>query len=410
MQFSAAKDITRFFIVGINYKKTDATVRGLFAINNDQYEQMIAAAPGFQINEFFVLSTCNRTEVYGFAESAGQLIELLCTYTEGAKDQFLSLAYIKSGNEALEHLFHVAAGLDSQILGDYEIVGQIKLAAKFSKDRNFIGAYIERLLNEVLKASKNIRTNTAMSGGTVSVSFAAIQYIREKFPVIAGKKILMLGIGKIGTNTCKNLADYLPGADVLLINRTAEKAKELADRFQFRYDVIENLEACIKASDIILVATNAAEPVVLKEHFTFSKEQLVIDLSVPCNVQQEVSEYANITLVNVDELSRIKDETLAKRCAEIPKVKSIIAAHVHDFLQWHEMRRHVTVLKKVKNTLLTIQVDDILHPATYAVCSKGNEKVQKIINGMAVKMRTSHQPGCHYIQAINDFISTARDN
>ncbi|HEY4208299.1 MAG TPA: glutamyl-tRNA reductase, partial [Puia sp.] len=198
-------DISKFFIVGINYKKTDASVRGRFAISTEQYEKILALAPSHQLHELFVLSTCNRTEIYGFAEEPSQLIDLLCTQTIGTPAAFEAIAYCKNGLDAIEHLFQVSAGLDSQILGDYEIVGQIKTAVKFSRERQFIGPFMERLINCVLQSSKSIKNQTALSGGTVSVSFAAIQYIKEKIGPVSGKKILLIGVGKIGRNTCRNM-------------------------------------------------------------------------------------------------------------------------------------------------------------------------------------------------------------
>src|SRR5687767_2995593 len=132
MHGTSTKDISRFYIAGINYKKTDAVIRGQFAVNNEQYATLLSKAGDLGLHELFVLSTCNRTEIYGFAESADQLIQLLCSQTEGSAATFSKLAYIKNGLAAIDHLFAVAAGLDSQILGDYEIVGQIKQAVKFS--------------------------------------------------------------------------------------------------------------------------------------------------------------------------------------------------------------------------------------------------------------------------------------
>src|SRR5689334_3614546 len=184
MNGTGLKDISRFFITGINYKKTDAAIRSQFAILDDQYAAIIETAPSFGINEFFIISTCNRTEIYGFADSAEQLINLLCTQTDGSAEKFSELAYSKNGIGAIEHLLEVAAGLDSQILGDYEIVGQIKKAAKTAKDFGCIDAFTERLINSALQASKAIKNKTELSGGTVSVSFAAVQYIRENVEAI----------------------------------------------------------------------------------------------------------------------------------------------------------------------------------------------------------------------------------
>lgn len=405
------KDISNFFIAGINYKKTDATVRGLYAINTQQYASVLTLAPGYGVKELFVLSTCNRTEIYGFAGEVSSLCELLCTQTAGTLAVFKEMAYTKQGDEAIEHLFNVAAGLDSQILGDYEIVGQIKQAVKFAKENNCIGSYMERLINAVLQSSKEIKTTTALSGGTVSVAFAAVQYIKENISSIADKKILLLGTGKIGRNTCKNLVDYLNTKNIILINRTEEKAAELAKELGLHIAPANELAEQVNAADIILVATNSVEPVILKSHVENSGQKLIIDLSVPYNVEADAQHLPNITLVNVDELSKIKDETLHKREAEVPKAKTIIAKHIAEFIDWHDMRRNVPVLKAVKSKLE--QLDNCNLYISYSskqnfpALNKNKEaKIQKVINGMAVKMRQQNQQGCNYIEAINEYIAT----
>ena|SRR5438067_3414514 len=145
------KDISKFWIAGINYKKTDATVRGQFAIQKQQYISILKRARAEGLNEVFVLSTCNRTEIYGFAEDVSQLINLLCSETAGDKDTFNRLAYLKNGVQAVEHFFYVSAGLDSQILGDYEIVGQIKASVKLAKEHGCINVLVERLVNTILQ-------------------------------------------------------------------------------------------------------------------------------------------------------------------------------------------------------------------------------------------------------------------
>jgi glutamyl-tRNA reductase len=404
-------DISTFFIAGINYKKSDATIRGQYAINNHQYATLLSLAPEFGIKEFFVLSTCNRTEIYGFAENALSLSQLLCTQTQGSLNNFMQMAYIKSGKHAIEHLFEVAAGLDSQILGDYEIVGQIKQAVKFARQHNFIEVYLERLVNDVLQSSKKIKNTTALSGGTVSVSFAAIQYIKENIPSLADKKILLVGTGKIGRSTCKNLADYLQTKNITLINRTEKKAAAMADEMGLSYAPLSDLAARVAAADIILVATNSPEPVIFQSHIINTGGKLIIDLSIPYNVEISVQSLPGVTLVNVDELSKIKDATLQKREAEVPKAKEIIREHINEFLSWHQMRKNVPVLKAVKVKLeqmnsCTLFINTF-YPETSAVLSGSHteQKIQKVINGMALKMRSHNQRGCHYIEAINEYIA-----
>lgn len=405
-------DISRFFAAGINYKKTDASRRGLFAINNDQYRIILQKAAETGARELFILSTCNRTEVYGFAENVDQLIQLICNETAGNIEEFKQLAYIKKGVEAVDHLFHVGAGLDSQILGDYEIVGQLKNAVKLSKENGFIQAFSDRLVNAVLQSSKEIKNQTALSGGTVSVSFAAVQYIRENIKDIADKKILLIGTGKIGRNTCKNLADYLDTDHITLINRTDEKAEALANELGLKFSPYKELSAKVAESDIILVATDANEPVVRITHIENQGKKLLIDLSVPYNVEESAKHLDGITLVNVDDLSKMKDETLAKRQAEVPKAKAIIAEHISEFIEWYEMRKHVPVLRAVKTKLQEIHTCSLytqITPDNYSQKPGDNPKIQQVINGLASKMRKQNQKGCYYIEAINEFIATGTD-
>jgi glutamyl-tRNA reductase len=409
MHGNSTKDITKFFIAGINYKKTDAAIRGQFAVSNDQYATLLNQAPQFGLHELFVLSTCNRTEIYGFAESAEQLINLLCTQTEGTKETFTQLAYVKKGIAAIEHLFSVAAGLDSQILGDYEIVGQIKTAVKFSKEQGFTDSFMERLVNCVLQSSKAIKNQTNLSGGTVSVSFAAVQYIREKVADVSNKKILLLGVGKIGRNTCKNLVDYLDADHITLINRTQDKAAQLAEELDLHHAPLSELAQKIEESEIILVATNSVEPTIKRTHLQGKGEKLIIDLSVPFNVEESAQELPNVHLVNVDELSKLKDETLQMREGEVPKAWTLIREHIDEFLEWFEMRKHVPVFKAIKIKLKEIQTfpSYIQLSPEIAACQTINadEKIQRVINGMASKMRQRNQRGCYYIEAINEFIA-----
>jgi len=401
-------ELSNFFVAGINYKKTDTEIRGSFAIGAEQYSNMLGLAGEYGVHDFFVLSTCNRSEIYGVAENAEHLIELFCSHTQGSSELFHDLAYQKNGLEAVQHLFNVGAGLDSQILGDYEIVGQLRQAMKFAKERGFINNFMERLLNQVLQSSKEIKNTTALSDGTVSVAFAAIQYIRENISSIENKRILLLGTGKIGTITCKNLVDYLGSAEITLINRTPEKAENLAETFNLRTASIEKLPEEIRKSDIILVATNAPEPII---HYTdlenISGNRLIIDLSIPCNVENRIKDLDHVQLIDVDDLSLLKDETLLRRAAEVPKARAIIQNHFNELMEWYEMRKHVPVLRQVKIKLQEIHGSSLfeqLTPGKPTSISR-DQKIQRVLNGMASKMRRENQRGCYYIEAINEFIA-----
>jgi glutamyl-tRNA reductase len=399
------KNISNFFVAGINYKKSDASIRGRFAINEDQYTAVLESAARQGLNEIFILSTCNRTEIYGFAHCSFQLIDLLCSQTAGDAETFTRAAYVKTGMNAIEHVFNVGAGLDSQILGDYEIVGQLKTAVRFAKEKGFVGTFTERLINSVLQSSKGIKNHTELSGGTVSVSFAAVQYIRNKIQQPSSKNILLLGVGKIGRNTCRNLVDYLGTNNITLINRSPVKALELAGELGLQQAPIENLAQEIHKADIILVATNSAEPVIRKEHLQQGSKKLIIDLSIPYNVEEGAQALSHIELVNVDELSKLKDETLKMRLAEVPRARTIIADVMQEFEEWCEMRKHVPMLKDLKVKLKELFAHPHYKPAA-ATCPKALEvQIQRVLNETAGKVRIQNQRGCQYIMALNEFIS-----
>ncbi len=406
MYSSEKQHIEHFWVVGLNYKKTDATIRGLFAVGQEQYEKLLANAPAKGVHDMFVLSTCNRTEIYGFGNDAGQMAEILCSVGHGDVATFSEVSYCKNGMEAIAHLYHVAAGLDSQILGDYEILGQIKTAVKRAKVHGRIGAFMERLVNSVLQASKAVKTQTVLSGGTVSVSFAAVQYIKQYLETNnrgeAKNKIVVVGTGKIGRVTCRNFVDYLDTKDIVLINRTEETAASLANELGLRHAAFTEMEAELADAEIVVVSTSAQDPVIVKHHLLGKGAKLVIDMSVPTNVAEDARQLLGITFVDVDALSKIKDETLQVRMAEVPKALLIIEAHIAEFAGWYEMRKQVPVLKEVKNKLKTIQIDPhLLHEAEPVQ----EEKIQKVISNMATKMRRDYTPGCHFITAINDYIA-----
>jgi glutamyl-tRNA reductase len=408
MNRNQATDLSKFFLAGINYKKTDTRIRGSFAVGPAQYGQILEQAPRFGVQDLFVLSTCNRTEIYGLTDQSQQLIRLLCSQTEGSLEKFNELAYCKQGLEAIEHLFDVAAGLDSQILGDYEIVGQIRQAVKFAREKNFIQTFLERTINQVLQSSKDIKNQTALSDGTVSVAFAAVHYIREHIADIRDKNILLLGTGKIGSNACKNMVDYLGTQQITLINRTAEKAARLASSLQLRYAAMQQLPEALAKADIVLVATHAGEPVIRAAQLaTLQQPKLIIDLSIPCNVEKEVAALPFVTLIDVDSLSKMKDETLQRRAAEVPRARAIIAGHIRELLDWHEMRKHVPVLREVKTKLQEIYSSPFFERSgrPEAGSPATDQKIQRVLNGMASKMRRDNQRGCQYIQAINEFIA-----
>lgn len=346
--------------IGVSYRKADAHTRGRYSLSKQNQIDLLKEAKSIGFDGVFILSTCNRTEITGFAEHPFQLIQLLCKYSGGNVEEFAQISYVYKSNEAVNQLFRIGTGLESQILGDYEIVGQLKLAFKLAKKYDTINAHLERLLNLVLQASKKVKNTTQLSSGTTSVSYAAVQFIIQNVPNYDQKNILVFGLGKMGKHTCKNLAQYTKNKSVCLINRTEEKAISFVKAHSsIRNSSISNLTQEIAKSDILIVSTGSDTPTITKQHISPEKEILILDLSMPENVDTSVNQFKNVTLVNVDELSKITLETLSTRQNEVPKAEKIIEVYKEEFNDWLNNRKLVPAINALKESLESIKNDEI---------------------------------------------------
>ena len=351
---------TKLYNVGLSYKKADVKVRGAFSISKENQKLLLEEAKQKGIDGIFVLSTCNRTEITGFAKHPFELISLLIKYSKGSVEDFINVSNVYKDKDAVKHLFNIGTGLDSQILGDYEIVSQLKESFKQAKQVGTTNAYLERLMNLVLQASKNVKNNTKLSSGTTSVAYAAIQYIIENIEDNNDKKILIYGLGEIGKNTCKNVLQYTSNKQITLINRTIEKAQEFKKAHpEITIGDYNNLTNEIYHTDILIVATGASVPTINKEHLKEGQQLLILDLSMPENVDVAVKNVEGITLVNVDELSKITDKTIEIRRSEIPAAERIINKYKAEFNDWISHRKYVPAVNALKESLMAIQHDEI---------------------------------------------------
>ncbi|MFT4092876.1 MAG: glutamyl-tRNA reductase [Niabella sp.] len=406
-EFHISKQVLdRFCVAGINYHKADAATRGLFSINNEQFAAIAKDAKAAGIKSVFVVSTCNRTEIYGFAGSVMQLVNLWLDHCKADSNTFFEYAYLKNGSPAMQHLYHVSAGLDSQILGDYEILGQIKKSVELAKTHDVIGPVMDRTLNFVFQASKRIKTDTELSNGTVSVSFAAIELL-QAIPDLQTKKILVIGAGKFGANVCKNLVTYFPGVTLTVMNRTDNTAFALSQSKEIQFSEYKRKNEAIAEADVIIVCTNANEPTVLPEHFNETDEKLILDLSVPVNVHPAVKEMKGKLVIDVDEIStKILDRTLARRRKEVPKAEAIIEYYTREFWQWLKDYRYALHLKTWKSKLQ--EIDKLqLHPCEFAQdahLKQQTVKAQKAVKQLAVNLKTKNDKGCQFINLINDYL------
>ncbi|WP_417859675.1 glutamyl-tRNA reductase [Winogradskyella sediminis] len=348
-----------FYAIGLSYKKADAEVRGHFSLSDTAKQNVLAQAKQNGVESLLVVSTCNRTEMYGFAEHPYQLIQLLCDNTKGTVEEFQDVAYVHKNKDAINHMFRVGSGLDSQILGDFEIIFQLKAGARASKDVGMLNSFTERLVNSVIQASKRIKNETELSSGATSVSFASVQYIMKHVKNISEKNILLFGTGKIGRNTCENLVKHTKNPHITLINRTKTKAEEVAGKFNLIVKDYENLSQELNASDIVIVATGAQNPTVYKSLISTNQPLLVLDLSIPKNVNEDIRDLSNITLVHLDDLAKITDDTLAKRKSFIPAAEAIISEITAEFNAWLDTLKFVPTIQAIKHKLTDLKNSEL---------------------------------------------------
>lgn len=346
---------TTFYAVGLSYKKADAEIRGKFSLDDNGKENVLVQAQKEGIEALIVTSTCNRTEIYGFAQHPFQLIKLLCENSQGTVEDFQKVAYVYKNQEAVSHMFRVGTGLDSQILGDFEIISQIKSAFAQSKSLNLANAFMERLVNAVIQASKRIKNETEISSGATSVSFAAVRYIFNTVEDIANKNILLFGTGKIGRNTCENLVKHTKHEQITLINRTKDKAERLAKKLDLIVKDYADLQVEIQKADVLVVATGAQNPTVDKTILNLKKPLLILDLSIPKNVNENVQDIDGVTLIHMDHLSQMTDETLENRKKHIPAAEAIIEEIKDEFISWTKQRKFAPTIHALKEKLNSIK-------------------------------------------------------
>lgn len=377
-----------FYAVGLSYKKADAEMRGKFSLDDNGKTNVLAQAQAEGIEALIVTSTCNRTEIYGFAQHPFQLIKLLCENSQGTVEDFQKVAYVYKNQEAVSHMFRVGTGLDSQILGDFEIISQIKSAFVESKNRQLANAFMERLVNAVIQASKRIKNETEISSGATSVSFAAVRYIFNNVEDIANKNILLFGTGKIGRNTCENLVKHTKHEQITLINRTKDKAERLARKLDVIVKDYVDLQLEIQKADVLVVATGAQNPTVDKAILNLKKPLLILDLSIPKNVNENVQDVKGVTLVHMDHLSQMTDETLENRKKHIPAAESIIEEIKDEFIAWTKQRKFAPTIHALKEKLNSIKEGEL--SVQRKKLANFDEEQAELISARIIQKITNH--------------------
>lgn len=351
-----------FIAIGINHWEAPVEIREKFSLESDKKKLMLQGARREGIDSLFIVSTCNRTEIFAQNATANELIRLLTTYSNGTLDEFHKFGFELEGERAIRHLFKVATGLDSQILGDLQIVKQVKEGYEYSASQEMISGEMHRLVQHVFRAHKRSRNETSLGHGAATVAYAAVKFAIRTFDNLMDKNILLVGTGKIGKVTCKNLVN-LGASKLTLINRTRDRAEFVAEKFNLEVADIGDLPEKIAEADLVIVATGAETPIIKMEHMKPSIGQprfkIMLDLSVPRNIDPEISSLDFVDVANMDMLSDVTDEAYKKRQEEIPLVKNIIEDEFSNYKLWLDEQRVVPTIKALTQKFENIREDEL---------------------------------------------------
>ena len=381
-----------FWALVLSYKTAPVAIRERAALTNTELVSFLDSIKQFtRVNEAFVLSTCNRTEIYYSANEnlSKELIALLSLTKGYASAELLRPHFqeINDTNEAARHLFKVALGLDAQILGDLQIINQVKKAYQATADLQLAGPYLHRLLHTIFFANKKVQQETAFRDGAASISYATTELIYELAENISNPQILVAGLGEIGADTVRNLVAH-GGAEIIVCNRTCEKAMALATELEHAVKVIpfEDLHVATQQADIIVSGINSGNHFFTHDYFGQNKGiKYLIDLSMPRSIDPELENIPGILLYNIDQINDKVNQALARRRAAIPAVNAIIDAAMLEFEDWSKEMMVSPTINKLKNALEQLRQEE-LHRYVKQMDAEQQELVDRVTKNLMQKV------------------------
>lgn len=381
--------ITAYFSIGISHWKSPLAVREQFNLSREKSELLIKEALALGVKSIFTVSTCNRTQLFALGGNIYQLKDLFIKHTNGKARDFKKYGFCLEGNDAIDQLFEVSTGIDSQILGDLQIFSQIKEGVEQAKKLNALDGITDRLLQFVFQANKEVQSSTSISKGAASVAHAAVLYVRDKFKTLSNKSILLIGTGEIGERTLENIKSHT-FSKVTVINRTFEKAEALAQKHDVQVAPLEKLKEEVEVADIIMVATTSNKATLtLKDFPVTHNTKLLIDLSVPRNIDPSLDKIAGISLIDMDKLKKVADNTLATRRKDIPKARTIINLYKMEFHDWRKLHNLGPTIKKIEQAFELEKSDEInKHKGKYT--EEELERIQPLINSILKRISSKN--------------------
>ncbi len=383
-----------FKAFSLSYKSAPLIIREALTLTEGEIKDFsLKIKDLFGIQEVLVVSTCNRTEVYYTSENdiTTNLIKVLLTQ-KGIIDTETYFGHFQQFNiqaEAVNHLFRVATGLESKVVGDLQIPNQIKQSYQISADLNMAGPFLHRLMHTIFFSNKRVAQETSFRDGAASTSYAAVALTEELTQNINTPKVLILGLGEIGIDVCKNMAEK--PFEITVLNRTKAKAEKVAQGHNFRVADFENFEEEIKRADVVISSVMIDKPLITKaliDKIGILTFKYFIDLSVPRSVEDNVEDIAGALVYNIDSLRERADEALRTRMASIPDVERIIEEAILGFDDWSKEMIISPTINKLKNALEQIRKEEISRHLKN-LSTEEAERIEKITMGIVQKIMKS---------------------
>ena len=384
-------------VLGVNYHTSPVTLLEKVMISVPAMSEALRALSSHSdIREVVVLSTCNRTEVYAVAEryhaAHTDILEFLCETSGLSADEITPHLYSQFDDDAVAHLFEVVAGIDSAVLGETEIVGQVRNAWDFAMKQGTSRSTLNLLFRYALESGKRARTETGISRSTASVAHAAVEMAEEILGTLSGKRVLVVGAGEMGEGVAGALS-RAGTESITVLNRTVSRAEALADKIGARVSDFESLENELSTADVVLACTGAGGVIIDHELLArvrqgVSTPILVVDIALPRDVAASVAELPGVTLRDLDNLSDWAQRGIDKRSSEVGQVREIIGEEVKRFLLDQTQRQAaplVAQLREVVESIRTAEMDRF-ETALSAMTPEQRELVESISHGIINKM------------------------
>ena len=329
------------YLVGLNHRTAGVDVRERFALTNHCDKEHWALPCQGAINEALILSTCNRVELVaaGCGDVAGQMLHCWATARNACSDDLRPYVYIYKNLEAVRHLFSVASSLDSMVLGEPQILGQLKTAYRKAADNHSTGVILNRLLHKAFSVAKRVRTETAVASSAVSISYAAVELAKRIFGEMHDQSAMLVGAGEMAELAATHLLQA-GIKEILVANRTLSRGQELAAQFKGKAIPFDQLVEYLSRVDIIITSTGSVEPVIRARDIRAvlkarkNRPMFFIDIAVPRDIDPDVNGLDNVYLYDIDDLKEVVEENLATRRDEATKAAAIVAEEVEAFSQW----------------------------------------------------------------------------